>query len=65
MPEEIDYSLFIGRNEFNRSEKEEKEGAKLYARTHESTDTKKTSKKIVKKMVESLSDESARDDEEA
>ena len=47
------------------SEKDTKEGSKLYARTHESDDTKKTSKKIVKHMVESLTDESSRDDEEA
>ena len=46
------------------SEKDTKEGAKLYARTHESDDTKKTSKKIVRHMVESLTDESAFDDEE-
>lgn len=25
MPEEIDYSLFIGKNEFNRTEKDERE----------------------------------------
>ena len=47
------------------SEKDVKEGSKLYARTHESGDNKKTSKKIVKKMVESLTIESGRDDEEA
>lgn len=47
------------------SEKNVKEGSKLYARTHESSNEKVTGKKIVKHMVESLSNDNIRDDEEA
>lgn len=45
------------------SEKEVKEGAQLYSRTHETVVNRKTTKKVMKEMVESLSQEDVRDDE--
>ena len=62
---EISMSKTAEKQGAKASEKELKEGEKLYARTHESSVDKKTSKKIVKKMVQSLSDDNAHDDEEA
>lgn len=47
------------------TEKEAKKGEELYGRAHASVSNVKTSKKIVKKMVESLTDDNIRDDEEA